>query len=70
LGGSNPTVSAREILDAADEDLGLQVLAGEAGLDNAISVPRIQKPGLALAGFRTTSSPAGSKSSARPRWPT
>ncbi len=51
MGASTPTVSAREILDAADRDLGLQVLAGEAGLVNAISVPRVQKPGLALAGF-------------------
>ena len=51
MGASTPTVSAREILDAADRDLGLQVLAGEAGLVNVISVPRVQKPGLALAGF-------------------
>jgi len=48
---STPTVSARQILEAADRDLGLKVLAGEAGLDNAITVPRVQKPGLALAGF-------------------
>ncbi len=51
MGVSTPTVSARQILDAADKDLGLKMLAGEAGLDNAISVPRVQKPGLALAGF-------------------
>lgn len=42
----------QDILDAADKDLGLHVLAGRDGLSNVISVPRIQEPGLALAGFR------------------
>ena len=32
MGVSTLTVSAREILDAADSDLGLQVLAGELQL--------------------------------------
>lgn len=58
MGVSAPTVSAREILDAADKDLGLHVLAGEAGLGNAIAIPRVQKPGLALAGFAHYVQPA------------
>jgi len=33
------------------EDLGLEVLAGSEGMDRNIGAPRIQKPGLALAGF-------------------
>ncbi|MDP3938906.1 MAG: HPr(Ser) kinase/phosphatase [Deltaproteobacteria bacterium] len=42
----------QDILDEADKDLGLHVLAGRDGLSNVISIPRIQEPGLALAGFR------------------
>lgn len=42
----------QDILDAADEDVGFRVLAGREGLSNVISVPRVQEPGLALAGFR------------------
>jgi HPr kinase/phosphorylase len=45
------SVSAGEIVEAADRDIGLQVLAGHAGLANRITVARVQKPGLALAGF-------------------
>ena len=33
------------------ERLELTLLAGEAGLENTVTRPRIQKPGLALAGF-------------------
>jgi HPr kinase/phosphorylase len=40
----------RELLRAHTE-LELELLAGEGGLDRRVSVPRIQKPGLALAGF-------------------
>jgi HPr kinase/phosphorylase len=47
----NPSVTVREILEAADRDLRMHILAGHAGLTNRISVPRVQKPGLALAGF-------------------
>jgi len=45
-------VEVRELL-AVDERaaLDLEVVAGAAGLDRTIEVPRIQKPGLALAGY-------------------
>jgi HPr kinase/phosphorylase len=46
------TVSVQEILDSAEKDLGLHLLAGREGLTNTVSVLRVQKPGLALAGFR------------------
>lgn len=47
-----PTMAVRELLTDADaEPLGLTVRAGEHGLDNLVTRPRIQKPGLALAGF-------------------
>jgi len=42
----------QELLDERREALDLRVVAGEAGLSRAITVPRIQKPGLALAGYR------------------
>ncbi len=47
-----PTMAVRELLtDENAEDLALELVVGEAGLDNLIQRPRIQKPGLALAGF-------------------
>ena len=47
-----PTMAVRELLsDSAAETLGLTLLAGGEGLDNVVNRPRIQKPGLALAGF-------------------
>lgn len=47
-----PSMAVRELLtDLAAEPLSLTLLAGEDGLDNVINRPRIQKPGLALAGF-------------------
>lgn len=47
-----PAVTVRQILeDPAAEPLALEVLAGAEGLDNVVDRPRIQKPGLALAGF-------------------
>src|SRR5574341_739216 len=38
---------------AADEDAGLELrlVAGRAGLGRKVTVPRIQKPGLAIAGY-------------------
>lgn len=45
-------MAVRELLtDEAAEDLGLSLLSGTDGLDNTVNRPRIQKPGLALAGF-------------------
>ena len=47
-----PSMAVRELLtDKAAGELGLSLVAGEDGLDNTINRPRIQKPGLALAGF-------------------
>ena len=38
-----------ELLERAE--LGISAVAGEAGLDRTVTVPRIQKPGLALTGW-------------------
>ncbi len=43
-------LTVRELLDEAGGRLRLERLAGEAGLARTITSPRIQKPGLALAG--------------------
>ena len=40
-----------ELLNDVDYGLGLSLMAGESGLSGRIISPRIQKPGLALAGF-------------------
>lgn len=40
-----------EILDEKEAGLDLELLSGAGGLSNTVSVPRIQKPGLALAGY-------------------
>jgi len=45
------TVAVRELLEAAGSFLGLRLVAGAAGLGRTIAMPRIQQPGLALAGF-------------------
>lgn len=47
-----PSMAVRELLmDEAAESLNLELLSGSEGLDNLINRPRIQMPGLALAGF-------------------
>lgn len=49
---SAPHVSVRELLDDVElAELHLSVLAGGASLDNEILHPRVQKPGLAFAGY-------------------
>ena len=50
LGGNVPLLTVRSLLDES-AGLRLVLLAGEAGLGRRITVARIQKPGLALAGF-------------------
>jgi HPr kinase/phosphorylase len=45
------SLSLLEILDDTEYGLGLALLAGERGLEHRISSSRIQKPGLALAGY-------------------
>ena len=49
-----PVIQVRAFLSESAADLGLRLRAGAAGLDREIFLPRIQKPGLALAagGFR------------------
>jgi len=44
-------LSIQELLEESEHDLGLTLLAGRAGLGNQIVCPRIQKPGLAIAGY-------------------
>lgn len=47
-----PSMTVRELLeDDAADSMGLELLAGTEGVDNIIDRSRIQKPGLALAGF-------------------
>lgn len=46
-----PKLTIQEILEEKEAGLDLELLAGAGGLSNTISVPRIQKPGLALAGY-------------------
>ena len=45
-------VSIDQIITEPTAELELTVRAGRQGLDRSVSVPRIQKPGLALAGYR------------------
>ena len=46
-----PKLSIQEILAETEAGLDLELLAGAGGLNRCIAVPRIQKPGLALAGY-------------------
>ncbi len=46
-----PKLTIQEILDEEEAGLDLELLSGSGGLSNVVSVPRIQKPGLALAGY-------------------
>lgn len=46
-----PTVRVAELLGEELVDLELHPLAGESHLDNLIDHPRVQKPGLAFAGY-------------------
>ncbi|WP_152629636.1 HPr(Ser) kinase/phosphatase [Haliangium ochraceum] len=44
-------MTIEQLIGAERAKLGLSVVAGERGLERAILVPRIQKPGLALTGY-------------------
>lgn len=44
-------ITVADILKDGDYHLGLRLVAGKIGLSREITVPRIQKPGLALAGY-------------------
>jgi HPr kinase/phosphorylase len=49
---SSPShVEVRELLSVELADLQLRVLSGDSHLDNRITHPRVQKPGLAFAGY-------------------
>jgi len=48
---SGPAVAVRELLERHGEELSLKLVAGRAGLDRAIHLARVQRPGLALTGF-------------------
>jgi HPr kinase/phosphorylase len=50
-------LSIQELLGEKEAGLDLELLAGERGLGNCVQVPRIQKPGLALAGYTTNLHP-------------
>jgi HPr kinase/phosphorylase len=45
------TVRVRELLEEAGPALALRLVAGSSGLDRPIALPRLQQPGLALAGY-------------------
>lgn len=45
------TVTPRVLLETMGPRLALRLVAGARGLDREIAVPRVQQPGLALAGF-------------------
>jgi HPr kinase/phosphorylase len=50
-------LSIKELLGEKEAGLDLELLAGQAGLEKLVKVPRIQKPGLALAGYTTSLHP-------------
>ncbi|HEX9779130.1 MAG TPA: HPr(Ser) kinase/phosphatase [Geopsychrobacteraceae bacterium] len=50
-------LTIQEILDEKEAGLDLELLAGAGGLGNLVSIPRIQKPGLALTGYTTNLHP-------------
>ncbi len=50
-------LSIQELLEEKEAGLDLELLAGERGLGKRVQVPRIQKPGLALAGYTTNLHP-------------
>ncbi|MHB8712727.1 MAG: HPr(Ser) kinase/phosphatase, partial [Trichloromonadaceae bacterium] len=50
-------LTIQELLAETEAGLDLELLAGKRGLGKQIHVPRIQKPGLALAGYLTNLHP-------------
>jgi len=50
-------LSIQELLDEKEAGLDLELLAGKSGLRKQIQIPRIQKPGLSLAGYTTSLHP-------------
>lgn len=50
-------LTIQDLLAEKGTGLDLELLAGAAGLDHLVTIPRIQKPGLALAGYTTNLHP-------------
>ena len=46
-----PKVRVRDLMMGEASHLGLELISGAGGIEKEITVPRIQKPGLSLAGF-------------------
>lgn len=46
-----PSIAIQELVSGLGESLRLEIKAGRSGLSRVITVPRIQKPGLALTGY-------------------
>src|SRR3954464_15864729 len=49
--GNSPSVRVAELLGEELGYLNLRILSGESHLDNTVTHPRVQKPGLAFAGY-------------------
>ena len=50
-------LTIQDLLAEKGTGLDLELLEGAAGLDHLVTIPRIQKPGLALAGYTTNLHP-------------
>jgi HPr kinase/phosphorylase len=48
---ASPEVAVKDLLAPEAGDLGLRIVAGKKGLDRAIQMSRVQRPGLALTGY-------------------
>ena len=49
--GTKPSLHAGDLQSTAIASLGLKLITGHKGLERPIDWPRVQKPGLAIAGF-------------------
>jgi HPr kinase/phosphorylase len=50
-GPTNPSVHVADLRSATLAHLGIKLIGGQKGLDRPIDWPRVQKPGLAIAGY-------------------
>jgi HPr kinase/phosphorylase len=48
---ASPEVAVKDLLGPDAQGLGLRIVAGKKGLDRAIQMSRVQRPGLALTGY-------------------
>ncbi len=49
--GETPSVTVRELLERESASQDLRLVAGHAGLDNTITLTRVQRPGLGFTGY-------------------